>query len=86
MGDEDVQCVAMAAPQAKLYLTHLDNVSHASLTRHTLRGRLAERGVMNYDRWAVNRVLIISNDRKFMMVSHELLHYIELSLISFIND
>ena len=49
MGDEDVQCVAMAAPQAKLYLTHLDNVSHASLTRHTLRGRLAERGVMNYD-------------------------------------
>ena len=39
----------MAAPQAKLYLTHLDTVSHASLTRHTLRGRLAERGVKNYD-------------------------------------
>ena len=29
--------------------THFDNVAHASLTRHTMRGRLAERGVTNYD-------------------------------------
>ncbi len=48
MGDEDVACVAAAAPQASLFLTHLDNVSHASLTRHTLRGRLTERGVTSY--------------------------------------
>ncbi len=49
MNDEDVECVAKSAPQARLYLTHFDNVAHASLTRHIMRGRLAERGVTNYD-------------------------------------
>lgn len=49
MNDEDVDCVAKTAPKARLYLTHFDNVAHASITRHTMRGRLAERGVTNYD-------------------------------------
>ena len=49
MNDEDVDCVAKSAPQARLYLTHFDNVAHASITRHTMRGRLAERGITNYD-------------------------------------
>ena len=48
MNDEDVHCVAKAAPEARLYLTHFDNVAHASITRHVMRGRLAERGVANY--------------------------------------
>lgn len=48
MGDEDVACVAQTAPKARLVLTHLDNVAHASLTRYTLRGRLAARGVESY--------------------------------------
>ena len=49
MDAEDVHCVAKTAPNARLYLTHLDNVAHAALTRHTLKGKLAERGVTNYD-------------------------------------
>ena len=49
MNDEDVECVAKSAPQARLYLTHFDNVAHASITRHIMRGCLAERGVTNYD-------------------------------------
>lgn len=48
MGDEDVACVAKTAPEAKLVLTHLDNVAHVFLTRYTLRGRLAARGVDGY--------------------------------------
>ena len=49
MDAEDVHCVAKTAPEARLYLTHLDNVAHAALTRHTLKGSFAERGVTNYD-------------------------------------
>ena len=48
MGDEDVACVAQTAPKARMVLTHLDNVAHASLTRYTLRGRLAARCVDSY--------------------------------------
>lgn len=49
MGDEDVWNVSLAAPDARLYITHMDNVAHASITRHVMRGRLASRGVVNYD-------------------------------------
>ncbi len=49
MNDEDVLSVSMAAPKTRLYLTHFDNVAHASLTRHTMKGRLTERNVTNYD-------------------------------------
>ena len=49
MGDEDVWNVSLAAPDARLYITHMDNVAHASITRHAMRGRLASRGVVNYD-------------------------------------
>ena len=49
MNAEDVHCVAKTVPNARLYLTHLDNVAHAALTRHTLSGSLAEHGVIHYD-------------------------------------
>lgn len=49
MGDEDVWNVSLVAPDARLYITHMDNVAHASITRHVMRGRLASRGVVNYD-------------------------------------
>lgn len=49
MGAEDVWMVSMAAPQAKLYLTHLDNVSHASITRQTLRSQLLRYDLTDYD-------------------------------------
>ncbi|MCR5084378.1 MAG: MBL fold metallo-hydrolase [Succinivibrionaceae bacterium] len=49
MGGEDVWNVSLAAPRARLYLTHLDNVAHATLTRRTLRAHLAAYGVGGYD-------------------------------------
>lgn len=49
MGAEDVWNVSLAAPEAKLYLTHMDNVAHASVTRFTMRGQLTAYGVSNYD-------------------------------------
>ena len=49
MNDEDVHCVAKTVPDARLYLTHFDNVAHASITRQTMKGRLAKRDVTNYD-------------------------------------
>ena len=49
MNDEDVWSVAMEAPWARLYLTHLDNVAHATITRHTMRSLLMARHVEDYD-------------------------------------
>ena len=49
MGAEDVWNVSLAAPESKLYLTHMDNVAHASFTRFTMRGQLTAYGVSNYD-------------------------------------
>ena len=48
MNDEDVDIVAKTLPTAKLVITHMDNVAHASITRHTMRGLLARRGVEKY--------------------------------------
>ena len=48
MNDEDVDCVHQILPEAKLYLTHFDNVAHASITRSQMRGALVRRGVGNY--------------------------------------
>ena len=48
MNDEDVSCVAKALPTAKLVISHMDNVAHATITRHSMRGLLAQRGVTNY--------------------------------------
>jgi L-ascorbate metabolism protein UlaG (beta-lactamase superfamily) len=48
MNDEDIAAVSALEPGATLYLTHLDNVSHASLTRYTLRARLAKRNVTHF--------------------------------------
>ena len=48
MNDEDVACVAATVPDATIFITHMDNVSHASITRYTMRGLLAKRQVTNY--------------------------------------
>ncbi|WP_288201749.1 MBL fold metallo-hydrolase [uncultured Megasphaera sp.] len=48
MNDEDVACVAASVPDATIFITHMDNVSHASITRYTMRGLLAKRQVTNY--------------------------------------
>lgn len=49
MNDEDVWSVSMEAPNAKLYLTHFDNVAHATITRHAMRALLMARNVSEYD-------------------------------------
>lgn len=48
MNDEDVACVAKTLPQAQIVLSHFDNVAHATITRHTMRGLMAGRGIDNY--------------------------------------
>lgn len=48
MNDEDVSWVAKAAPDAKLLISHMDNVAHATITRHSMRGLLARRGINDY--------------------------------------
>ena len=48
MNDEDVACVAKAAPGAKLVLSHFDNVAHATITRYKMRGLMASRGLDGY--------------------------------------
>lgn len=48
MNDEDVSSLSMSAPKSTIFITHMDNVAHASITRYTMKGRLAERNVTNY--------------------------------------
>lgn len=48
MNDEDVAAVSTLSPEALLYLTHLDNVAHATITRHRMKGLLAGRGINHY--------------------------------------
>lgn len=48
MNDEDVETVYQSRPEAQLFLTHFDNVAHASITRQEMKGLLTRRGVTNY--------------------------------------
>lgn len=48
MNDEDVDCVAQTVPDAKLILSHMDNVTHATITRQSMRALTAGRGIKNY--------------------------------------
>lgn len=48
MNDEDVAWAAKAVPKAKLIISHMDNVAHAAITRHSMRGLLAGRGIHDY--------------------------------------
>ena len=48
MNDEDIECVAKTLPTAKIIVSHMDNVPHATITRHEMRGYLARRGVEKY--------------------------------------
>lgn len=48
MNDEDVAAVAATLPDARIFITHMDTVSHATLTRQEMRGHLARRSVSNW--------------------------------------
>lgn len=48
MNDEDISCIAQTLPTAKIIISHMDNVAHATITRHEMRGLLSRRGVENY--------------------------------------
>ena len=48
MDDEEVACVAKAAPKASLYLNHFNNVAHAAISRHEMRAHLLRRNVTGY--------------------------------------
>lgn len=48
MNDEDIACIAETLPTAQIVVSHMDNVAHATITRHDMRGLLARRGVENY--------------------------------------
>lgn len=48
MNDEDIDCVYQTLPTAKIILTHMDNVPHATITRQKMRGLMAMRGIENY--------------------------------------
>lgn len=45
MDDKDVAEVVKAMPKAKIIASHMDTVSHATLTRETLKEKLTEAGI-----------------------------------------
>ena len=45
MDDHDVAMVHKAAPYAKIIVSHMDTVAHASITRSTMRERLQKLGI-----------------------------------------
>ena len=45
MDDEDVKNVCDACPDAKIIISHMDNVAHAAITRKNMRERLTRRGI-----------------------------------------
>ena len=45
MNDEDIDCITQTLPPAQIIVSHMDNVAHATITRHEMRGLLARRGV-----------------------------------------
>ncbi len=49
MNDEDVLWVHRTCPDARLYITHMDTVPHATITRADMKGLLARRGITAYD-------------------------------------
>lgn len=48
MNDEDIEAVSRTLPGTRIFLTHMDNVPHASITRTQMRGLLARRGITDY--------------------------------------
>ena len=45
MDDAGVQAVYEACPEAKIVISHMDNIAHAYLTRTTMHQKLAKRGI-----------------------------------------
>ena len=45
MNDEDIDCIRQTLPNAQIVVSHMDNVAHATITRHDMRGLLAKRGI-----------------------------------------
>lgn len=48
MNDEDIDCVHQTLPDAKIFITHMDNMPHATITRQEMRGLLKKRNITNY--------------------------------------
>lgn len=48
MNDEDIDCIAQTLPSAQIVVSHMDNVAHATITRHEMRGLLMRRDIENY--------------------------------------
>lgn len=47
MNDEDVVKVAAAAPDAKIFVTHLEGVNHNSVTHEMVRKRAKVAGILD---------------------------------------
>ena len=47
MDDNDVNNVYNACPNAKIIVSHMDNVAHAAITRKSMRDLLTRRGIWN---------------------------------------
>ena len=47
MDDNDLYELYKAAPEATIIASHMDNVPHATLTRKTLREKLAKKGILS---------------------------------------
>ena len=47
MDDHDVAMVHKAAPCARVIVSHMDTVAHASITRATMRERLQKLGILD---------------------------------------
>ena len=48
MNDEDIDCVHQTLPDAKIFITHMDNMPHATITRQEMHGLMAKRGIEDY--------------------------------------
>lgn len=48
MNDEDIECIARTLPSAQIVVSHMDNVAHATITRHEMRALLIRRGIEKF--------------------------------------
>ena len=47
MDDEAVATIHKLIPNAKIIVSHLDNVAHGSITREVIYQRLSEKGIVH---------------------------------------
>ena len=46
--DKKIPILAQDDNDAKIFITHMDNMPHATITRQEMRGLIAKRGIENY--------------------------------------